>query len=146
MTQNIPDSAVKLRKSIPGHVKPTQQWLDFNDTLKAQSAPIHQLSAPDMYDPEIVYFMDNLSQHTDNAEFEMIIPNGKTLITRFDTTEFNYATRWILYNGDQKVGAYVLPATCRPEGYLAAEKNGTLIQLQPKEVREFTVKTGIVEK
>ncbi|ELI0636369.1 deoxyribose mutarotase [Vibrio harveyi] len=146
MTQNIPDSAVKLRKSIPGHVKPTQQWLDFNDTLKAQSAPIHQLSAPDMYDPEIVYFMDNLSQHTDNAEFEMTIPNGKTLITRFDTTEFNYATRWILYNGDQKVGAYVLPATCRPEGYLAAEKNGTLIQLQPKEVREFTVKTGIIEK
>lgn len=146
MTQNIPDSSVKIRESIPSHVKPTPQWLDFNDRLKVQPAPIQQLSTPDMYDPEIVYFMDDLSQHIDNAEFEMTIPNGKTLITQFNTTEFNYATRWILYNGDQKVGAYVLPATCRPEGYLAAEKKRTLIHLQPKEVKEFTVRTGIVEK
>ncbi|NUW75838.1 aldose 1-epimerase family protein [Vibrio mediterranei] len=145
MTQNIPDKAVKLRESIPGHVKPTPQWLEFNDVLKAQSTPIQQLSTPDMYDPEIVYFMDDLSQYTDKAEFQMTISNGKTLVTRFDTTEFNYATRWVLYNGDQKVGAYVLPATCRPEGYLAAEKNDTLIRLQPKEVRAFTVTTGIVE-
>ncbi|GLO62528.1 DUF4432 domain-containing protein [Vibrio sp. MACH09] len=143
MTQNIPDSVVELRETIPGHVKPTPQWLDFNEALKSQDTPIQTLSTPDMYDPEIVYFMDNLSQYTDKARFEMKISNGKTLITEFDTSALNYATRWILYNGDQKVGAYVLPATCRPEGYLAAERNGTLIQLQPKDVREFVVKTGI---
>jgi len=146
MTQNIPDSAISLRESIPSHVKPTPEWLDFNETLKLQSTPIKKLSTPNMYDPEIVYFMDNLSKYVGKAEFQTTIANGKTLVTRFDTTEFNYATRWILHNGDQKVGAYVLPATCRPEGHLAAVKNGTLIELQPKEVREFTVITGIVEK
>ncbi|MBY5948405.1 aldose 1-epimerase family protein [Photobacterium rosenbergii] len=145
MVQNIPDEAVKLRESIPGHVKPTPQWLDFNDTLKTQSTPIKQLSTPEMYDPEIVYFMDNLSQFTDEAKFEMEIAGGKVLITRFDTAELNYATRWILYNGDQKVGAYVLPATCRPEGHLSAKESGTLIHLQPQEVREFTVTTGITQ-
>lgn len=144
MTQNIPDSAIKLRESIPGHIKPTPQWIDFNNTLKAQSTPIEQLSTPEMYDPEIVYFMDDLSKYTYKAEFKMEIANGKTLITRFDTAQLSYATRWILYNGDQKVGSYVLPATCRPEGYLAAEKSGTLIQLQPKEIREFIVTTGII--
>ncbi|MDI8799820.1 hypothetical protein MJM59_29255, partial [Salmonella enterica subsp. enterica serovar Montevideo] len=40
-------------------------------------------------------------------------------------------TRWILYNGDQQVAAFALPATCRPEGFLAAQRNGTLLQLEP---------------
>ncbi|SHF90384.1 aldose 1-epimerase family protein [Vibrio gazogenes] len=145
MKQNIPDSAVKLRESIPNHVTPTAQWLDFNEMLKTQASPIEQLSTPDMYDPEIVYFMDNLSLHTDRAQFEMAIGGGKTLITHFDTAMLNFATRWILHNGDQKVAAYVLPATCRPEGYLSAKKSGTLIHLQPQEVREFAVTTGIVQ-
>lgn len=144
MTQNIPNSAITLRQSIPDHVKPTPQWLEFNDILKSQETPIEKLSTPEMYDPEIVYFMDNLSQYTEKACFEVEIGNGKRLITQFDTQVLNYATRWILYNGDQKVGAYVLPATCRPEGYLAAEKNGSLIHLQPNETREFSVMTGII--
>lgn len=145
LKQNIPDDAIKLRETIPGHVKPTPQWLEFNESLKAQ-APIDTLSTPQMYDPEIVYFADNLSQYTDKAEFEMQIGGGKKLVTHFDTAQFNYATRWLLYNGDQKVGAYVLPATCRPEGHLAAKNNGSLIYLKPLEVREFKVTTGIVAK
>lgn len=143
LKQNIPDTAITLRESVPAHVKPTPQWLDFNESLKSREKPIQQLSTPDMYDPEIVYFMDNLSQFTQHAQFEMEIANGKTLVTRFDTSMLNYATRWILYNGDQKVGAYILPATCRPEGYLAAKRNNTLIHLQPQEVRVFSVTTGI---
>lgn len=144
MTQNIPNNAVTLRQSIPDHVKPTSQWLKFNEKLKSQETPIESLSTPEMYDPEIVYFMDNLSQYTEKAHFEVEIGNGKKLMTQFDTQMLNYATRWILYNGDQKVGAYVLPATCRPEGHLAAEKKGTLIQLQPNETRAFSVTTGII--
>ncbi|MEY5076778.1 DUF4432 domain-containing protein, partial [Salmonella enterica subsp. enterica serovar Corvallis] len=53
-------------------------------------------------------------------------------------------TRWILYNGDQQVAAFALPATCRPEGFLAAQRNGTLLQLEPQQTRTFTVTTGIV--
>lgn len=142
LAQNIPDEAIKLRETIPGHVKPTKQWLDYNETLKV-SPPIQSLTDNAMYNPEIVYFMDELSKFTDAAIFEMAISDNKQLITRFDTSEFNYATRWILYNGDQSVGAYVLPATCRPEGFLAAKKNGTLLYLESQEEREFLVTTGI---
>ncbi len=31
--QNIPDTALKLRESVPAHVKPTAQWLAFNQRL-----------------------------------------------------------------------------------------------------------------
>ncbi len=73
----------------------------------------------------------------------MIAPDGTTFVTRFSSAELNYVTRWILYNGDQQVAAFALPATCRPEGFLAAERNGTLIQIEPKHTRTFTVTTGI---
>lgn len=47
----------------------------------------------------------------------MIAPDGTTFVTRFSSAELNYVTRWILYNGDQQVAAFALPATCRPEGF-----------------------------
>lgn len=143
LNQNIPDSAFVLRESIPAHVKPTEKWLNFNkELLKDKSKTLKVLDRPDMYDPEIVFFADNLSQYTDKAEFEMVSPEGQTFYTKFSTDEFNYATRWLLYNDDQQVAAFVLPGTCRPEGFLAAKKSGSLIMLQPGEERQFKVITG----
>ncbi|MGJ3355698.1 aldose 1-epimerase family protein [Providencia sp. Je.9.19] len=143
LSQNIPENAIKLRESIPGHVHPTQQWLDFNESLKSGDIKLNQLNQPQMCDPEIVFFMDNLAQYTAEPEFKMTSPAGNTFVTRFKSNELNYATRWILYNGDQKVGAFVLPATCRPEGFLAAKNNQTLIWLDAGENRQFTVTTGV---
>ncbi len=65
--------------------------------------------------------MDDLSQYTATPEFRMVSTRRRaTFVTRFKSNELNYATRWILYNGDQKVGAFVLSLR-RPEGFLAAK-------------------------
>lgn len=143
-SQNVPDEAIQLRKSIPAHVKPTEQWLAFNRRLQQGEATLTTLAEPQFYDPEIVFFADQLDRYTDSPEFRMIAPDGVTFITRFASAELNYATRWILYNGDQQVAAFVLPATCRPEGFLAAERSGSLISLAPAQTRSFTVTTGIL--
>ncbi|MGM9954913.1 MAG: aldose 1-epimerase family protein [Peribacillus sp.] len=142
MKQNIPNSAFELRASIPDHVKPTEKWLDFNKEIREGKEPISILDRPDMYDPEIVFFMDGLSKHQKEASFEMTSPEGTTFFTTFSTDEFNYATRWLLFNEDQQVGAFVLPATCRPEGFLAAQDSGSLIKLASGEERSFTIVTG----
>ena len=63
--------------------------------------------------------------------------------SEFSTKDFTSATRWILYNGDQQVSAFVLPATCRPEGFLSAKKANTLVMVQPNEEKEFSVLTGL---
>lgn len=142
LKQNIPDNAFKLRESVPGHVKPTEGWLDYNKKIISGEETIRTLNRPEMYDPEIVFFADRINQYQEIAEFEMISPDGTVFFTQFSTAELNYATRWILHNCDQQVGAFVLPATCRPEGYLAAEKSGTLLKLDAGEERTFTVVTG----
>ena len=142
-SQNIPDEILRLRESVPSHVNPTAQWLAFNQRIMQGEASLSTLNQPEFYDPEIVFFADKLDAYTDQPEFRMISPDGTTFVTRFSSAELNYVTRWILYNGEQQVAAFALPATCRPEGYLAAQRNGTLIQVAPQQTRTFTVTTGI---
>lgn len=146
LSQNIPDTALQLRRSIPAHVHPTPQWQAFNEDIISGKVDANTLNAPECYDPEIVYFMDDLAQHADKLVFELTDPKtNNTFSTTFSSREFPHATRWILYNADQKVAAFVLPATARPEGYLAAEKAGTLQWLPAGESQSFHVNTGIKE-
>ena len=35
--------------------------------------------------------------------------------------------------------AFVLPATCRPEGFLSAKKANTLVMVQPNEEKNFSI-------
>lgn len=146
ISSNLPQSAFKLRESIPAHVKPTPTWLAYNEEIKQMQksgSTLTLLDQPDMYDPEIVFMADHIDQYGKDAVFEIDSPKGYGFKTEFSTGDFTSATRWILYNGDQQVAAFVLPATCRPEGFLAAKKAGTLLILKPGEEKTFKVKTGL---
>jgi hypothetical protein len=116
--------------------------MEYNNKLLSGEEMITALNQPEMYDPEIVFFADELNHYQEEAEFEMVLPDGTAFFTKFSTAELNYSKRWILHNSDQQVGAFVLPATCRPEGFLAAERSGTLLMLNAGEERSFTVVTG----
>lgn len=146
ITSNVPDEAFKLRESIPSHVHPTKQWLAYNEKLKEMQktgATLSYLDEPDMYDPEIVFMADDVKKYTKDAIFEMQRQDGITFFTKYSTDDFPCATRWIMKNPDLQVAAFVLPATCRPEGFLAAKKANTLIYLKPNEKKTFHVTTGI---
>ena len=142
--QSIPDDAFRLRTSIPAHVQPTPRWRAFTEQLANDPQALRQLDQPEMYDPEIVFFADHLPQYGDELQFELHAPTGHAFMTRFSSAQFPHATRWILYNQDQQVAAFVLPATCRPEGFNAAQQAGTLITLAPGEQRSFSVETGLL--
>lgn len=146
MTQNIPDEALQLRRSIPAHVHPTPAWQAFNEDILNGKVNANVLDKPECYNPEIVYFADNLANYAQDLCFELKNPQtGITFSTEFSSLDFPHATRWILRNADQKVSAFILPATARPEGYLAAEKAGTLQWLKAGESKHFHVNTGIKE-
>lgn len=145
ITSNMPDKAFRLRESIPAHVHPTPKWLEYNEKLKElqkEGKTLSVLNDKSMYDPEIVFMADNLSQYGEDAKFEMKA-DDLTAFIEYKTSQFNSATRWIMYNDDLKVAAFALPATCRPEGAKAAEKAGTIIYLEPNETKTFHVKTGL---
>ena len=146
MQQNLPDGAFQLRRTIPAHVHPTPAWQAFNEAILNGEVSADTLDRPDCYDPEIVYFADNLAQYGEALEFSLRDPaSGVAFSTRFNSRDFPCATRWILNNPDQQVAAFVLPATARPEGYRAAAAAGTLQWLKAGEHKHFHVNTGIQE-
>ncbi|MCM3023191.1 DUF4432 family protein [Bacillus ginsengihumi] len=142
MKQNIPDDAFRIRESIPAHIRPNETWLTYTKELANNGGTISQLNSPEMYDPEIVFFAEHIEQYQETAQFEITSTEGNTFFSEFSTTEFPFATRWLLYNGDQQVAAFVLPGTSLPEGFLAAKESGSLIYLSAGEERTFRVTTG----
>lgn len=146
ISSNLPGTAFKLRESIPSHVHPTEKWLAYNEVLKKmqqEGRSLEILDQPDMYDPEIVFMADHIDQYAQDVTVEIDSPKGYGFRTNFSTKDFTNATRWIMKNEDLQVAAFVLPATCRPEGFLAAKKAGTLLHLKTNETKTFTVTTGL---
>lgn len=143
---NIPDEAFKLRESIPSHIHPTPSWYEYTDKIKEMQKSgktLSKLGDTSLYDPEIVFLADDLSKYAQDICVELKSPKGYAFCTQFSSNDFNYGTRWIMYNGDQQVSSCIIPGTCRPEGFLAAKKAGSLIMLKPQEEKTFTVYTGL---
>ncbi|MDT3766520.1 aldose 1-epimerase family protein [Gleimia hominis] len=143
LDQSIGKGAFQLRRSIPAHVKPTKEWTQLNEDIISGKVDADDLSAAEGFDPEIVYFADDLPQYGEDMKFTMTSPDGTVFTTQFKSSDFQVATRWILYNPDQQVAAFVLPGTSRPEGFLAAEKAGTIVKVDPGATRTFAVTTGV---
>lgn len=145
MRQTLPEGTFQLRRTVPAHVHPTEEWTALNEAILAGRFDADSLEGAEAFDPEIVYFADDLPQYGEDLEFTLEAPEGPTFVTRFASSQFPVATRWILHNPDQRVAAFVLPGTSRPEGRLAAREAGTLIDLAAGETRTFLVTTGIKE-
>jgi len=134
---------IRARTSVPGHVKPTPQWSRYLAELAEHPASLQVLDSPHLYDPEIVCFIDEVGSDKDGyAHFFLDHPNGAAFYTRYRPEEFDHATRWILHNCDQQVAAFVLPATCEPEGFEAESAKGNVRSLAAGATAHFSLTTG----
>ncbi|MDE1169500.1 MAG: aldose 1-epimerase family protein [Pseudomonas sp.] len=135
--------ARRLRSSVPAHVQPTAQWSAYMAQLAEKPAALACLDSPHLYDPEVVMFFDGV--HADargQAHFLLQHPDGAAFYTRYRPEQFEHAARWVLHNADQQVAAFVLPATCEPEGYRAEKAKGQVRSLAAGATAEFSVTTG----
>ncbi|KVA49883.1 DUF4432 domain-containing protein [Burkholderia cepacia] len=141
--QSLPHNGLRLRDSVPAHVKPTAAWRDYTATLARDPQRLHTLDAPALYDPEIVFFMNDAETDASGvAHFRLEHPDGGAFHTAYRPEQFPHATRWILHNADQQVAAFALPSTCEPEGYQAERRKGHVATLAPGATRRFEVVTG----
>ncbi|NUT76107.1 aldose 1-epimerase family protein [Pseudomonas sp. C1C7] len=134
---------VRLRTSVPAHVKPTPAWSAYMDQLALKPEQFQCLDQPELYDPEIVFFFDGVrADSTGHAHFLLSHADGAAFYTRYRPDQFEHAARWILHNPDQQVAAFVLPATCEPEGYRAESAKGYVRTLAAGAKAAFSVTTG----
>ncbi|VVP90783.1 hypothetical protein PS918_03212 [Pseudomonas fluorescens] len=135
--------AVRLRSSVPAHVKPTPAWSEYTAQLALEPGQFQRLDQPALYDPEIVFFFDGVrADAAGHAHFLLSHPNGAAFYTGYRPEQFEHAARWVLHNADQQVAAFVLPATCEPEGYRAESAKGHVRSLAAGDTAAFSVTTG----
>jgi hypothetical protein len=122
---------VRIRRSIPSHVKPLPGYVEFLEEL-GQHPEKHHVLAPDLlFDPEAVFFIDYLADDEGWAHSLQVHPSGSADYIRHRPDQVNKGIRWISRTADQDALGLVLPATAEPEGYLAEKAKGNLRIIPP---------------
>ncbi|MBK5541924.1 aldose 1-epimerase family protein [Pseudomonas sp. TH05] len=143
LVEPLAGARARVRSSVPAHVKPTPEWSAYMAQLSQDPSRLSTLDTPALHDPEVVCFFEAVPADTaGNAHFLLDHPAGPAFYTRYRPDQFSHATRWILHNADQGVAAFVLPATCEPEGYLAEKAKGHVRSLAGGQRAVFNVTTG----
>jgi hypothetical protein len=120
---------VRVRTSIPAHIRPQPGYVEFIEALKNHPEKHHLLAPGLMFDPEIVFFIDYLADEAGWAHTLQIHPDGRADYLRHRPSELKKGTRWICRTADQDALAMVEPGTAEPEGYLAEKAKGNLEEL-----------------
>jgi hypothetical protein len=117
---------VRVRSSIPSHVKSKPGYREFLDEL-AKNPERHHVMAPDlMFDPEVVFMIDYLTDEQGWAHSLQILPDGTADYLAHRPAELDHGIRWICRTPDQEALGLVLPATAEPEGYTSEKAKGNI--------------------
>ncbi|MEZ4863352.1 MAG: DUF4432 family protein [Caldilineaceae bacterium] len=116
----------RLRKSIPSHVQPTTEYLNFLKALEADPAQ-HNVLRPELsFDPEVVITFDYQADTAGWAHTMQVHPDGSADYIRHRPAQLDKGVRWICRTPDQAALGMVLPATAEPEGYHAEKAKGNV--------------------
>jgi hypothetical protein len=147
---------VVTRTAIPGHVVPTSAYRELIGELAANPSRMRVLNEPERYDPEQVFYIKGLSPAPDGlVHFMLLRREGDAFLLRregdafaiaWDPEAMPHTIRWILDNGDQRVAAFAMPATCEPEGYTAEKRKGNVRILPARAKARFVTRLGYVDR
>jgi hypothetical protein len=105
------------------------------------------LNEPERYDPEQVFYIKGLKRAPDGlVHFKLLRREGDAFAIAWNPEAMPHAIRWILDNGDQRVAAFAMPATCEPEGYTAEKRKGNVRVLPSGEMARFVTRIGYFDK
>jgi hypothetical protein len=122
---------VRVRASIPSHIKPGPGYKEFLEELRDHPEKHHVLKPGLAFDPEVVFFVDYLADAEGYAHSLQVHPTGYADYVRHRPDQLNRATRWICRTADQDAIAIVEAGTAEPEGYLAEKAKGNVKLLPP---------------
>lgn len=141
--QPVPWPQVRVRTAVPGHVRPTPDYLARIEALAAAPERLAVLD-PAICDPEQVFYLRG--PFTTDAEgwarSALRRPEGDGFVLLHRPADFPHLVRWLLHDPDEQVAAFALPSTCEPEGYAAERRKGNLQHLAPGQERRFPIRLG----
>jgi hypothetical protein len=133
---------VRVRRNIPAHVRTDPGFIEFLDELGRHPDGHEHLTADQIFDPEMVFYIDYLADEQGWAHTLQVLPDGSADYVRHRPEQLGKGVRWICRTGDQDALGMVLPATAEPEGYAAEKAKGNLVLLPPQGRFHFDLEMG----
>lgn len=135
---------VRVRRSIPSHVRPAPGFAEFLDELAANPA-LHNVLKPGLaFDPEVVFFIDYSADGEGWAHTMQVHPDGTADYIGHKPGELDHGVRWICRTPDQDALGLVLPATAQSEGYSAEKAKGNIKVLGPGAIFHCEMECGVL--
>lgn len=135
-----------LRRALPAHVRPDPAYLARLETWAAEPARLATLDPALPYDPEIVFYLRDMPADGEGLTHALLErPEGDGFLISHDPRALPFAVRWLFDDGATAVAAFLLPATCEPEGYTAEKRKGHVRELAPGERASFRVRMGYLD-
>jgi len=135
-------ASVRVRKSIPSHVKPPPGYAEFLAEL-TEHPERHNILKPGLaFDPEVVFFVDYLADADGWAHTMQLHPDGTADTIAHRPEQLNHGVRWISRTPDQDTLGMCLPATAEPEGYHAEKAKGNVRSLAVGATARFDMEMG----
>jgi hypothetical protein len=117
---------VRVRLSIPSHIRPGPGYVEFLQALKEHPEQHHVFTPDKVFDPEVVFAIDYLSDEQGWAHSLHVHPDGSADYVRFSPAQLDKSIRWIVRTADQQALGLSMPATAEPEGYTAEKAKGNI--------------------
>jgi hypothetical protein len=117
---------VRVRTSIPSHIRPGPGYVEFIESLKQHPQEHNHFVPGQVFDPEIVFYLDYQADEDGWAHSLQVRPDGSADYVRHAPAQLDKVIRWIVRTDDQQALGLALPATAEPEGYLAEKAKGNL--------------------
>ncbi|MCS7060519.1 MAG: DUF4432 family protein [Anaerolineae bacterium] len=122
---------VRVRRSIPSHVRPKAGYREFIEELGAYPDR-HNVLKPDLpFDPEVVFTLTMNADAQGWAHSMQVHPDGTADYVAHRPDQLDKCVRWISRTGDQDACGFSMPATAEPEGYHAEKAKGHIKTLEP---------------
>jgi hypothetical protein len=133
---------VRVRTSIPSHVRPKEGYRAFLEELGRNPEKHHVLTPDLMFDPEVVLFVDYLADKDGWSHSMQLHPDGTADYVKHRPSELGHGIRWISRTPDQDCLGIVLPASAEPEGYTAEKAKGNILVLEGGGVFRAEIEVG----
>lgn len=133
---------VRVRQSIPSHIKPKAGYREFIADL-ADNPQLHHVLTPGLaFDPEIVFFIDMQADRNGFAHAMLKRPDGTADYIRYRPDQAAKCVRWICRTGEQDAIGMAFPSTAEPEGYMAEKAKGNLVEVAAGAIWSIDMRLG----
>jgi len=133
---------VRVRKSIPSHVRPGPGYREFIEELGEHPEKHHVLKPELVFDPELVFSIDYSADADGWAHSLQVHPDGSADYVAHRPEQLKVGVRWICRTPDQDAMGLVLPATAEPEGYHAEKAKGNIVVLPGESTFHLDIRIG----